>query len=50
MESLKSFLQDLLRLNHQPPVIQEEGEEDPRLANWLSGLGISEISQKKAIF
>lgn len=53
MDSLKACLQetakqqmDLLRIILQGDE-EEEQEEDPRLANWLQGLGISEKSQKK---
>ncbi|CAG9769222.1 unnamed protein product [Ceutorhynchus assimilis] len=50
IESLKSLLQETtLRISIQPPPEAQEEEEDPRLAHWLKGLGISEASQKKVL-
>ncbi|XP_050305301.1 mitogen-activated protein kinase kinase kinase 15 isoform X2 [Anthonomus grandis grandis] len=55
LEPLKSVLQevvrqlqDVLRVGAKTD-IQEEIEEDPRLANWLKGLGISDLSQRKVL-
>ncbi|XP_076252318.1 apoptotic signal-regulating kinase 1 isoform X2 [Rhynchophorus ferrugineus] len=40
---------EMLKMQFQSDVLEEEAEEDSRLASWLQGLGISDISQKKVL-
>lgn len=56
MESLKTFLYETTKtqaevLRHSlRPEECDEGEEDPKLANWLEGLGLSDSARRKVSF
>jgi len=56
MESLKTFIYETTKtqaevLRHTLlPEECDEGEEDPKLANWLEGLGLSDSARRKVSF
>lgn len=53
MDSLKTFIYETTKtqaevLRHSLlPEECDEGEEDPKLANWLEGLGLSDSARRK---